>query len=149
MELPEFSIEDLAQLRMTECQGTLIGGMVIAGSLGMSPEDYGYHMMTFQRIRWKSIAGNLNKIANIFTKYYQVTYGFGSQLTVKLEEDLLQFKMPSISMVSAGQLDHWDAEPAALESVQHGFWRALETHANVIVSLDFNSYQHTVTIHRV
>ncbi len=146
MKLPEFSIEDLAQLRMTECQGTLIGGMVVAYSLGLSPEEYGYRMMTSQQIHWNSFAGNLNKIAHIFAKHYQTTYDFGSELIVTIKDDTLQFKMPSITKTAAKQLEHWNAEPEALEAVQRGFWRALETHTNMSVSLDFASDQDTVTI---
>ena len=66
MDLPQLDTATLARLRMQECQGTLIGGMVVAGSLGMEPEEFGYQMMVRQRIRWDSLAGNLDKIARIF-----------------------------------------------------------------------------------
>lgn len=146
MELSYFNDRDLLQLRIQECQGTLIGGMVVAGSLGLNPEEYGYRMMILQDIRWEIIAGNLDKIAQIFNKHYQITYGFGSQLEVTRENNTLQFKMPSITKAVAGQLSHWSAEAKAFEAMQSGIWRAVETHAHVAVILEFNSDQHIVTV---
>jgi len=146
MNAPAHSLEELARLRMTECQGTLIGGMVVTKALGLSPDEYGYRMMTAQRINWKSVAGNLSKIARIFAEHYEITYGFGSRLHTTADENTLRFEMPSITESAAGQLAHWNADPADFELLQRGFWRALERHAGVSVSLSFEPERSVITV---
>lgn len=149
MKSRSYNIDDLARLRMSECQGTLIGGMQIAKGLGLDPEEYGYRMMTAQRIDWQRIAGDLSGIGRIFSRHYQVTYDFGPDLKVTMDGDLLQFEMPSITDAASGQLSHWNAAVADFESVQRGFWRAIERNAGVSVSLSFEPHRHVVTVRKV
>ena len=142
MDLPDYPTEDLARLRMYECQGTLIGGMVVAGTLGMSAEEYGYQMMMHQGIRWERLSGDLEKIARIFTEHFQVTYGFGNALQVRLDGDRLEMTMPSISEAARGQLEHWRVSPEQYEDIQRGFWRSLSENAGVEVQLEFSAEAH-------
>jgi hypothetical protein len=141
-------LEDLARARMYECQGTLIGGAVVAGTLGMTPEEYGFQMMLRQRIRWERLAGDLEKIARIYAEHYQVTYGFGEAVHVRLEGDVLRFEMPSLAGAAAGQLAHWGVDGAFLHAIQRGFWRAMEARAEVHVALTFGGERDTVTVTR-
>lgn len=148
MDLPDYPTEDLARLRMYECQGTLIGGMVVAGTLGMSAEEYGYRMMMHQGIRWERLSGDLEKIARIFVEHYQVTYGFGDALHARLDADRLEITMPGISAAARGQLEHWRVSPAQYEDIQRGFWRSLSENAGVEVQLEFGAEGHRVQVTR-
>lgn len=148
MDLPLPSTEDLARARMYECQGTLIGGAVVAQGLGMSPEEYGYQMMLRQRIRWESLAGNLEKIARIYAEHYRVTYGFGDELRVELSADTLRFDLPSLAAAAAGQLAHWGVDGAFLSAIQRGFWRAMEARAGIRAELRFGGDRDSVTVSR-
>jgi hypothetical protein len=148
MKLPELTVDDLARLRLKECQGTLIGGLKIAQGLGLDAAEFGYRMMMEQGIGWARLAGNLDKIAQIFHEHYQVTYGFGAQLTITLTDDTLRFEMPSVTEAAAGQLHHWQVPPLALEEVNRGFWRALTEHAGITAALHFTHERHTVTVTR-
>lgn len=142
----EYSLDELAQLRMTECQGTLIGGMQVAKGVGLEPEEYGYRMMAVQKVDWKRIAGDLPAIARIFRRHYQLTYGFGERLSVTLDGGTLQFEMPSITEAVAEQLAHWGATVVDYQAIQRGFWRAIEQHAGASVSLAFEMHRHVVTV---
>lgn len=148
MNLHSYNLDELARLRMSECQGTLIGGMQVAKGLGLDPEEYGFRMMTAQKIDWKRLAGDLPAIGRIFSQHYQITYGFGADLIVTTDDDTLRFEMPSITDAASGQLSHWDAAAADFESVQRGFWRAIERHAAVSVSLSFDPPRHVVVVRK-
>lgn len=137
MELPEFDTETLSRMRMQECQGTIIGGMMVAASHGCEPQRFGQEMMEMQNIRWDSISGNLQKIAQVFYQHYQTTYGFGSGLKVEVQDDQLLFTMPPISKTAAYQLSHWRATAEQLHDVQRGYWQALTKHCAVVVELNF------------
>lgn len=149
MKLPELSTEDLARLRMQECQGTLIGGMKVALSLGISAEQFGFRMMMEQGIDWTRLYGDLDRIARIFYEHYQVTYGFGTALRVDLGEDTLRLVMPALESAAAGQLAHWNMSVKDLHDLNRGFWRALTENAGISAVLDFTADQHTVTVRRV
>ncbi|WP_448506661.1 hypothetical protein [Immundisolibacter sp.] len=146
MNLPELTVEDLARLRLQECQGTLIGGLKVACGLGISAEEFGYRMMMEQDIDWSRVAGNLERIAHIFYEHYQVTYGFGASLQVGIEGDTLRFNMPSISATAAGQLKHWRMSAKALDDLNRGFWRALTENAAITAQLEFGADRHTVAV---
>ncbi len=148
MNLPEPALEDIARLRMYECQGTLLGGLKVAQGLGIDAEEYGYRMMMEQGIGWARLCGDLDKIARIFHEHYQVTYGFGAALTVSLTDGTLRFEMPSLSHAAAGQLTHYRLPTQALEDVNRGFWRALTENAGVTVELEFSTDHHRVTVRR-
>ncbi len=146
MNFPEPTLEDLARLRMYECQGTLLGGLKVAQGLGIDAEEYGYRMMMEQGIGWAKLCGDLDKIARIFHEHYQVTYGFGAALTVSLTDNTMRFEMPSLGHAAAGQLKHWRLPTQALEDVNRGFWRALTENAGVTVELEFGADHHRVTV---
>lgn len=148
MNLPELTVDDLARLRLQECQGTLIGGLKVAGGLGLSAEEFGYRMMMEQGINWTRLCGDLERIARIFYEHYQVTYGFGAALHVSIEGDTLRFEMPSITAAAAGQLAHWQMPDEALEDMNRGFWRTLNENAGVTALLEFSAGRHTVTVRR-
>lgn len=148
MNLPDLTVDDLARLRLQECQGTLIGGLKIACGLGISAEEFGYRMMMEQGINWSRISGDLERIGRIFFEHYQVTYGFGAALHISIEGDTLRFDMPSIGTAAAGQLTHWQMSAAALEDMNRGFWRALTENVGVVVRLEFAAQSHTVTVRR-
>lgn len=148
MPAPSPSVEDLSRARMNECQGTLIGGAVVARGVGISPRDYGFQMMLRQRIRWESIAGNLDKIARIYAEHYQVTYGFGDALVVDLTASALTFTMPPLAKTAAGQLAHWGVDADFLNAIQRGFWRAMEARAGVRVELVFGARHDRVHVER-
>jgi hypothetical protein len=135
MKLPELNVEELARLRMKECQGTLLGGLKVAQGLGLSAEEFGYRMM-------------MEQIAHIFYEHYQVTYGFGSDLSVAVQGDTLRFEMPPLARAAAGQLQHWRLSAQVLEDVNRGFWRALNENAGITASLEFTPDRHTVTVRR-
>lgn len=147
MNLPQLSVDDLARLRLQECQGTLIGGLKVAVGLGISAEEFGYRMMMEQGINWSRLSGNLERIAHIFYQHYQVTYGFGAALQVSLQNDTLRLQMPSISAAAAGQLAHWQMPAQALEDMNRGFWRTLTENAGITALLEFGAGGHTVTVH--
>lgn len=148
MPAPSPSVEDLARARMYECQGTLIGGAVVARAVGISPQDYGFQMMLRQRIRWESLAGDLGKIARIYAEHYQVTYGFGDALVVDLSATALTFSMPSLAGAAAGQLAHWGVDAEFLNAIQCGFWRAMEARAGVRAELVFGTEHDRVHVER-
>lgn len=148
MNLPELSVDDLARLRLQECQGTLIGGLKVAIGLGISAEEFGFRMMMEQGINWSRVCGDLERIARIFYEHYQVTYGFGSALQVAIENGMLRFQMPPIHAAAAGQLAHWRMPGAALQDVNRGFWRALTENAGVTAQLEFGPDRDVVTVHR-
>lgn len=148
MKLPELNVDELARLRMKECQGTLLGGLKVAQELGLSAEEFGYRMMMDQGINWTHLCGSLEKIARIFHEHYQVTYGFGSDLSVTVQGDTLRFEMPPLARAAAGQLQHWRLSAQVLEDVNRGFWRALNENAGVTASLEFTPDRHTVTVRR-
>ncbi|MGK2942961.1 MAG: hypothetical protein ACSLFJ_14995 [Immundisolibacter sp.] len=148
MNLPEASLEDLARLRMYECQGTLLGGLKVAQGLGIDAEEYGYRMMMEQGIGWAKLCGDLEKIARIFHEHYQVSYGFGTALAVTLDDATLSFDMPSLSHAATGQLTHWRLPAQVLEDVNRGFWRALIENAGVTVDMEFSADRHRVTVRR-
>ena len=148
MNLPELTVDDLARLRLQECQGTLIGGLKVACGLGISAEEFGYRMMMEQGINWSRVAGNLERIGHIFYEHYQVTYGFGAGLHIGIEGDTLRFDMPSISAAAAGQLKHWQMPAEALDDLNRGFWRALTENAGVTAQLAFGVDRHVVTVRR-
>lgn len=148
MNLPELSVDDLARLRLQECQGTLIGGLKVACGLGISAEEFGFRMMMEQGINWSRLGGDLKRIAHIFYEHYQVTYGFGSALQVDVENDTLRFQMPAVEAAAAGQLAHWQISAAALQDVNRGFWRALTENAGVTAQLEFGPDRHVVTVRR-
>ena len=148
MNLPELSTDDLARLRLQECQGTLIGGMKVACSLGISAEQFGFRMMMEQGINWTRVCGDLDRIARIFYEHYQVTYGFGAALRVDLDADTLRFAMPTLESAAAGQLAHWQMPAAALHDLNRGFWRALTENAGVTAVLEFAPGRHIVTVRR-
>lgn len=148
MNLPELSIDDLARLRLQECQGTLIGGLKVAIDLGISAEEFGFRMMMEQGINWSRVCGDLERIARIFYEHYQVTYGFGSALQVGIENDTLLFQMPPVETAAAGQLAHWQIPAAALQDMNRGFWRALTENAGITAQLEFGVDRHVVTVRR-
>lgn len=148
MPAPSPSVEDLSRARMYECQGTLIGGAVVARGVGISPQDYGFQMMLRQRIRWESLAGDLAKIARIYSEHYQVTYGFGDALAVDLTATALTFSMPPLAGAAAGQLTHWGVDADFLNAIQRGFWRAMEARAGVRAELVFGAAHDRVHITR-
>lgn len=148
MNLPELTLDDLARLRLKECQGTLIGGMKVACSLGISAEEFGFRMMMEQGIDWTRLAGDLQRIAAIFYEHYQVTYGFGAALRVTLEHDTLRFDMPALESAAAGQLAHWRMPASALHDLNRGFWRALDENAGITATLEFAPDRHTVIVRR-
>lgn len=148
MNLPELSTDDLARLRLQECQGTLIGGMKVACGLGISAEQFGFRMMMEQGINWTRLCGDLDRIARIFYEHYQVTYGFGAALVITLDEDALRLAMPALEAAAAGQLAHWKVPAAALHDLNRGFWRALTENAGITATLEFKADQHTVTVRR-
>lgn len=148
MNLPELSTDDLARLRLQECQGTLIGGMKVACSLGISAEQFGFRMMMEQGINWAHLCGDLDRIARIFYEHYQVTYGFGAALRVDLDADTLRFAMPALESAAAGQLAHWQMPSSALHDLNRGFWRALTENAGISAALEFKPDRHTVTVRR-
>jgi hypothetical protein len=148
MNLPELSVDDLARLRLQECQGTLIGGLKVACGLGISAEEFGFRMMMEQGINWSRVCGDLERIARIFYEHYQVTYGFGSALQVGIENGTLRFQMPPVEAAAAGQLAHWQMPAAALQDMNRGFWRALTENAGVTAQLEFGPDRHVVTVRR-
>lgn len=148
MNLPELNTEDLARLRLQECQGTLIGGMKVACGLGISAEQFGFRMMMEQGINWTRLCGDLERIAHIFSEHYQVTYGFGAALQVDVSADTVRFDMPALEVAAAGQLAHWQMSAAALHDLNRGFWRALAENAGITAALDFTPGRHTVTVRR-
>lgn len=148
MKLPEFDLEALAKMRLQECQGTLIGGMVVAKRHGCGERQYGQEMMELQNVRWSSVAGNLDRIAGVFHQHYQTTYGFGERLQVTLDKDELVFSMPPIAQAAAYQLAHWNATAEQLHEVQRGFWLALEKNCGVRVELLFGAEQDQVRVRR-
>ncbi len=148
MNLPELTMDDLARLRLQECQGTLIGGLKVACGLGISAEEFGYRMMMEQGINWSRLCGDLERIGHIFYEHYQVTYGFGSGLRISLQDDTLRFEMPSLTAAAAGQLTHWRMPATALEDLNRGFWRTLSENAGITVDLEFSADQHIVTVRR-
>lgn len=148
MNLPELTPEDLARLRMYECQGTLLGSAKVAQGLGIDAEEYGYRMMMEQGISWAKLRGDMDRIARIFYEHYQVSYGFGAALAVTLTDDTLRFEMPSLSQTAAGQLQHWRLQAEVLDNVNRGFWRALTQNAGVTVELEFGADRHRVTVRR-
>jgi hypothetical protein len=148
MNLPELTVDDLARLRLQECQGTLIGGLKVACGLGISAEEFGYRMMMEQGINWTRVAGDLERIGHIFFEHYQVTYGFGPALHVGITGDTLHFAMPSIAAAAAGQLTHWKMPATALEDLNRGFWRALTENAGVTAQPMFSADRHTVSVRR-
>lgn len=148
MTLPELTVDDLARLRLKECQGTLIGGLKVACGLGIGAEEFGYRMMMEQGINWSHLAGHLERIGHIFYEHFQVTYGFGAALHISIEGDTLRFDMPSLGAAAAGQLTHWQMPAAALEDVNRGFWRALTENAAITAQLEFSDDCHTVLVRR-
>ena len=148
MNLPELTTDDLARLRLKECQGTLIGGMKVAFGLGLSAEQFGFRMMMEQGINWTRLCGDLDHIARIFYEHYQVTYGFGAALQVDMDHDTLRLAMPAIETAAAGQLAHWQMPASALHDLNRGFWRALTENAGVTATLEFTRDGHTVTVRR-
>ncbi len=148
MNLPELTVDDLARLRLKECQGTLIGGLKVACGLGISAEEFGFRMMMDQGINWSRLCGDLERIARIFHEHYQVTYGFGSALRVGIENGTLRFEMPAIDAAAAGQLAHWQMPAAALQDMNRGFWRALTENAGITAQLEFGVDRHAVTVRR-
>jgi hypothetical protein len=148
MNLPELTTDDLARLRLQECQGTLIGGMKVACGFGISAEEFGFRMMMEQGINWTRLCGDLDRIARIFYEHYEVTYGFGHALRVDLTTDTLRFTMPALETAAAGQLAHWKMSAAALHDVNRGFWRALAENAGITAALEFTRNGHTVTVRR-
>ena len=139
---------ELSRARMHECQGTLIGGAVVAGACGVSPEEYGFQMMVRQRIRWERLAGDLDKIARIYAEHFNVTYGFGDAMAVTLLADELHFDLPALAGAAAGQLAHWGVDGAFLHAIQRGFWRAMEARAGVVVTLSQRDGRDHVTVRR-
>lgn len=148
MEFPKYDIESLARMRMQECQGTIIGGLVVATGTGMSANEFGYQMMMRQGIRFDKIHGDLEKIARVFHEHYQTTYGFGEALKVELTQDLLSFRMPPIAKAAAGQLKHWNATAAQLQDLQRGYWRSLTENAGIEVELAFGDAEDSVRVTR-
>lgn len=148
MNLPELSTDDLARLRLQECQGTLIGGMKVACGLGINAEQFGFRMMMEQGINWARLCGDLDRIARIFYEHYQVTYGFGAALRVSVDADSVRFDMPALESAAAGQLAHWQMPAAALHDLNRGFWRALTENAGITATLEFKADGHTVTVRR-
>ena len=148
MNLPTLGVDDLARLRLQECQGTLIGGMKVACGLGISAEEFGFRMMMEQGINWSRLCGDLDRIARIFFEHYQVTYGFGDALEITLEGGTLRFAMPSLESAAGGQLQHWQMTPDTLHDLNRGFWRALTENAGVTATLEFTPERHTVTVRR-
>ena len=148
MNLPELTTDDLARLRLQECQGTLIGGMKVACGLGVSAEEFGFRMMMEQGINWTHLCGDLDRIARIFHEHYQVTYGFGAALHVNVDADTARLEMPPLESAAAGQLAHWQMPAAALHDLNRGFWRALTENAGITATLEFKADGHTVTVRR-
>ncbi|MGE0809305.1 MAG: hypothetical protein AB7N69_01670 [Immundisolibacter sp.] len=148
MNLPELSTDDLARLRLQECQGTLIGGMKVACGLGINAEQFGFRMMMEQGINWARLCGDLDRIARIFYEHYQVTYGFGAALRVSVDADSVRFDMSALESAAAGQLAHWQMPAAALHDLNRGFWRALTENAGITATLEFKADGHTVTVRR-
>ena len=148
MNLPELTVDDLARLRLQECQGTLIGGLKVACGLGIDAEEFGYRMMMEQGINWSRLSGDLERIARIFYEHYQVTYGFGAALRIALDGDTLHFEMPSIGTAAAAQLTHWQMPAQALNDLNRGFWRALTQNAGVTAQPTFGDDRHTVSVRR-
>ena len=148
MNLPELSTEDLARLRLQECQGTLIGGLKVACGLGISAEQFGFRMMMEQGINWTRLCGDLDRIARIFYEHYQVTYGFGPALRVDLDQGTLRFTMPALETAAAGQLAHWKMPATALHDMNRGFWRALTENAGITATLEFAPDRHVVMVRR-
>lgn len=147
MKLPNYSVEELSQFRLQECQGTIIGGLVCAIRYGSSAETYGYDMMALQRVDW-SRANSAEKIAAVFWQHYQTTYGFGDQLSVEETPEAIVLTMPSLAAAAEYQLNHWAATEAQLNDLQRGYWRAIDELCGVRSKLDFNSRQHRVTLFR-
>ena len=137
MQMPKLDSETLSRMRMQECQGTIIGGMQVAASLGCSAREFGRLMMEKQNIRWEGLFGNLDKIAGVFYEHYQTTYGFGDRLEIARPPERLIFTMPSISRCAEYQLRHWRASAEQLQDLQRGYWQALVDHCGITVNLDF------------
>lgn len=146
MQLPEFDTATLAAKRMQECQGTLIGGMVVALSAGLDAREYGYRMMTRQQVNWDKVRGDARRIAAIFAEHYQVTYGFGKELTCREEAGALILEMPGLTRAAAGQLAHWGARGEDFEALQRGFWQAMAELAGVQATLTFGDDLHRVRL---
>ena len=145
MDYPDYSEQTLSTMRLQECQGTIIGGMKVATSAGISAEEYGYQMMVQQKVDW-SRAGSAQKIVGVFWQHYQTTYGFGDQLTVKDNGQSIIMTMPALSSACEYQLNHWAATATELNDIQRGYWRAIKQLCGVSSELEFNQTQHRVTL---
>ena len=147
MNLPQYSVDDLNRLRLQECQGTMIGGMMAAIKLGQSAEEHGVQMMTLQQVDW-SKADSAEKIASVFWQHYQTTYDFGDQLFVTEDDNSIVLVMPALAIAAEYQLRHWAATDTQLNNLQRGYWRAIKELCDVSSALVFTGQQHQVTIFR-
>ncbi|MCG2635260.1 MAG: hypothetical protein J4A00_10195 [Gammaproteobacteria bacterium] len=129
--------ERLQALRLQECQGTLIGGMRVAGDLGCDAEQYGHRMMAAQQVDWSRLSDDLPRLVAVFAEHYQVTYGFRNELRVELAQGRAHMTMPNLADAAAAQLTHWGADAAALNALQSGFWRLVSEQSGWQVSLGF------------
>ena len=135
-------------MRMQECQGTIIGGMMVAAAHGCNPMQYGQEMMEMQNIRWESLSGDLQKISLVFHQHYQTTYGFGDQLRVEIQDDCLVFTMPSLAKSAEYQLTHWRATAQQFQDVQRGYWQALSVNCNITVEFEFGEQRDQISVRR-
>ncbi len=145
MNLPEYSAEELSRFRLQECQGTMIGSMVAALNSGVSAEEHGYQMMALQQVDW-SKANSAEKIASVFWKHYQTTYGFGDRLVITDKGDTIVMTMPSLADAAAYQLRHWSTTAEELNNLQRGYWRAIKTLCGVNSELVFSDQEDRVTL---
>lgn len=144
---PDYDDKTLSQLRMHECQGTIIGGMKVAQLTGMSAEEYGYQMMKLQQVDW-SRAKSAAKIAQVFWQHFQTTYGFGSKLEVREDNNTVILTMPPLEQSAEYQLNHWSATATELQDIQRGYWRAITELCGLRSKLNFYPDQHQVILYR-
>ena len=145
MNLPEYSPEELSRFRLQECQGTMIGGMVTAISNGVTAKEHGYQMMALQQVDW-SKANSAEKIATVFWKHYQTTYGFGDQLTITEQDETIVITMPSLAGAAAYQLSHWATTAEHFNNLQRGYWQAIEKLCGVRSDLFFSDQEDRVEL---
>jgi len=145
MKLPDFTPEELSRFRLQECQGTMIGGMVAAINNGMTAREHGYQMMALQQVDW-SQANSAEKIATVFWKHYQTTYGFGDRLTVNDLGESIVMTMPSLAQAAEYQLRHWATSAEQLNDLQRGYWQAIEKLCGVRSELVFSDQEDRVTL---
>ncbi|RLA17612.1 MAG: hypothetical protein DRQ60_01545 [Gammaproteobacteria bacterium] len=145
INLPDYSPEELSRFRLQECQGTMIGGMVAAANNGVTAMEHGYQMMALQQVDW-SQANSAEKIAMVFWKHYQSTYGFGDQLTVTDLGERIVMTMPSLARAAVYQLRHWAASAEQLNDLQRGYWQAIEKLCDVGSELVFSDQEDRVTL---